>query len=163
MTFTVPVQSVQAQPHENSIKLLVIDKDPQGTNVRNAPSGKIVHVIAHGNRRVVMIHGSSQRGWFKVVADGVSGWMHGSVLGTCAAPTEDGDPVLCDDPSVARPTLLRIPAYAPVRLLKRRGDWFKVRSVDAGGRQHDGWILEHVLTLSENELKECAATWASWK
>ncbi|GBC62788.1 hypothetical protein DENIS_3765 [Desulfonema ishimotonii] len=158
-----PVLPVQAQ--DFSPRVLVIDKDSNGTNVRDAPSGKVVHVIPYagdGGVRIVSVSAAS-KGWFRVEADGISGWMHGSVLGLCAAPTEDGAPVLHREANYQNPPLMRIPTNSPVSLLDLRGRWLRVRYVDSEGKRHDGWLPEQVTTLSEGGLEECAAAWASHK
>jgi len=163
LALLLPLLPAQAQ--DFSPRVLVIDKDINGTNVRDAPSGKVVHVIPYagkGGVRIVNVSAAS-KGWFKVDADGISGWMHGSVLGLCAAPTEDGDPVLHSDPGYQTPPLMCIPANSPVSLLDLRGRWLKVRYVDSENKRHDGWLPEEVTTLSEGGLEECAAAWASRK
>lgn len=86
-----------------SLQALVIDRDVKGTNVREKPSGKIVDVIPYASpdasdelleKRVVAITGQSGA-WFSVVyAGGKRGWMHRSVLGFCAASSEDGKAAL---------------------------------------------------------------------
>ena len=85
--------------HAEGLQALVIDRDVKGANVRNGPSGRVINVIPFAppdatdellERRVVTIVGQEGK-WFLVEYDGdKKGWMHGSVLGFCAASTEDG-------------------------------------------------------------------------
>ena len=85
--------------HAEGLQALVIDRDVKGANVRNGPSGRVINVIPFAppdatdellERRVVTIVGQEGK-WFLVEYDGYKkGWMHGSVLGFCAASTEDG-------------------------------------------------------------------------
>ncbi len=156
LALLLPAFPVQAQ--DFSARVLVVDKDPKGTNVRDTPSGKVVHVIPQADMRLATVS-ASRKGWFKVQADGASGWMHGSVLGICASGTEDGDPSLIKNPDNQSPPLLRIAQGSPVSLLALQGRWLKVRYVDAKGTKHDGWLPEQVFTLSENGMEECAAAW----
>lgn len=147
----------------HSWNVLVIDKDPKGTNVRQSPAGNVIKVIPLGNGgtpRQAQVSGQSGN-WFKVEVGGVTGWMHGSVLGTCAAGTEDGAPALAKSPRNGSPVGAKIPAGAPVRLLGMHGPWLHVRYVDAKGGEHDGWLPEQALAMSENERDACVRAWAS--
>ena len=167
MVLILPALPASAQ--DTLLQVLVVDKDPKGTNLRDAPSGKVVRVIPFAGRNGVQLvqiragNGEESRGWFKVQADGVAGWMHGSVLGICADATEDGDPALIKTPDNQGLPLRRMPAGAPVGLLGSRDGWLKVRYVDPQGRAHDGWIPEHVAALSENGMEACARAWAAGK
>jgi SH3-like domain-containing protein len=144
-------------------QVLIIDKDPAGTNVRSAPSGKVLSVVPYQGRAGVRIVSLSEQAsdWFRVEADGVGGWMHASVLGTCAAATEDGDPGLSKSPTNDSATSGRIAAGSPVKLLGVSGSWLKVRGVDAKGRTAEGWLPEQAQAASENELAACAKAWAA--
>jgi len=141
--------------------VMVVDWDAQGTNMRDAPSGKVISVIPFESRkrvRMVAIEGQS-KGWFRVMFEGKTGWMHGSVLGTCADATEDGDPALSKKPDNASPASETIPSGAPVTLLDMHDSWLKVRYTDPKGKRHEGWLPEQSLRLSENMRQECAAAW----
>ena len=83
-------------------RVLVVDTDRAGTNVRDAPAGKIVDVIPYASptspdsvkeRRVVTLLANEGK-WFKVAYSGGEGYVHQSMLGVCTSATEDGDPVL---------------------------------------------------------------------
>jgi len=146
-----------------SWNVLLTDKDPRGTNVRASPAGKVIKVIpfeSGSTPRQVRVSGQSGS-WFKVEAGGVTGWMHGSMLGTCAAGTEDGAPALAKSPRNDSPVGAKIPAGAPVRLLGMHGQWLHVRYADAKGGEHDGWLPEQALAMSEGEREACARAWAS--
>jgi len=145
-----------------SWNVLLTDKDPKGTNVRASPAGKVIKVIpfeSGSTPRQVRVSGQSGS-WFKVEAGGVTGWMHGSMLGTCASATEDGAPSLSKGPHIDSPLGVKVPADAPVRLLGIYKEWLQVRYVDAKGKSHDGWLMEQALAISENELEQCARAWA---
>ena len=80
----------------------------KGTNVREAPDGKVTHVIPYGGKtdaaiemRLVTVTGRDGQ-WFHVrLADQSTGWMHASVLGSCASSTEDGEPYMYAQPDDA--------------------------------------------------------------
>lgn len=142
--------------------VLIVDNDPKGTNVRDAPSGTVIATIPvtrDGAPRLVKITGQAD-GWFSVVVDGRLGWMHGSVLGTCASGTEDGDPDLSRGPRNDSLGGVTVPSGAPVHLLGMHERWLRVRYVDAHGTRHDGWLPEQAVAQSENEQAQCARAWA---
>lgn len=142
--------------------VLLIDKDPRGANIRAAPAGDVIAVILRRQGaalRHVLVSGQSGN-WFRVAVGGVTGWMHGSLLGTCAAGTEDGPSSLAASPRNDSPVGAKIPSGAPVRLLGLHGRWLQVRYVGANGAAHDGWLPEQGLAMSEGERKACARAWA---
>ncbi|MBR4747578.1 MAG: SH3 domain-containing protein [Desulfovibrio sp.] len=86
--------------------VLVVDPDKAGTNVRDAPSGRVLDVIPYASasspdsvkeRRVVTLLANEGK-WFKVAYSGGEGYVHQSMLGVCTSATEDGDPVLLKAP-----------------------------------------------------------------
>ena len=160
LALLIPITPVWAQ--DFSLQILVVDKDVHGTNIRDTPGGKIIDVMPYSAMRLVSIS-DSQKGWFKVQADGHAGWMHNSVLGLCVSAAEDKDPDLNKKPDDMSPSLVRIPDDAPVQPLALQGHWLKVKYVDAKGKTYEGWLPEQVTRSSENGLKECAATWAARK
>lgn len=136
---------------------MIIDSDPKGTNVRDSPNGKVVRVIPHEwpepELRLVVINGQ-EKDWFKVhLFDDYHGWMHRSVLGTCAVGTEDGDPYLKKEPREAAAIVARVKSGTPLDLLEVRDDWVKVSYADASGKKNEGW-LEEQCTLS-NPFEDC--------
>ncbi|MFU2207541.1 hypothetical protein [Solidesulfovibrio sp. C21] len=159
LLFALPATAGDAGRRWN---VLVIDKDPKGANVRESPAGKVIKAIPFGNGdtpRLVQLTGQAAD-WFNVEVDGAGGWMHGSMLGTCASATEDGAPSLSKGPHIDSPLGVKVPADAPVRLLGMYKEWLQVRYVDAKGKSHDGWLMEQALAISENELEHCARAWA---
>lgn len=136
----------------NGIAMLVIDADPKGTNVREAPGGAVVKVLpgVPGTdeememRRVTVMKRNGQ--WFHVrLADEFSGWMHVSVLGSCASATEDGDPPIYEEPDETSAQLARVPDGTRLRLLDVRGLWAKMEYTAAPGKKQAGWIMEQAL------------------
>lgn len=86
----------QAYADESGVPMQVIDPDPDGTNVREKPDGRIIKVIPYGgkttdalSKRRVMVIGQD-KAWFQVrLDDGTIGWMHRSVLGPLADAAKD--------------------------------------------------------------------------
>lgn len=157
--------AVPAHAEERGVSLLVIDQDPKGTNVRDAPGGNVTRVIPfHGKtdaeielRRVAVLERNGQ--WFRVrLDDGSSGWMHASVLGSCASATEDGDPSMMAKPDDDSAIVATVKAQTFLRLLDvrfpdDRGGWAKMEYTTASGKKRTGWMMEH--TLASNPHNEC--------
>lgn len=157
----LPVPPAEAAGEGLAWEALVVDKDPKGTNLRESPSGQVVKVIPmKKGLRVVKIMGQAAD-WFNVEVDGVAGWMHGSVLGSCASATEDGDPSLSRSPRNDSPSVAKIASGAPVSVLGMEREWLKVRYVDAKGNRQEGWLPEQAVAMSEGELERCAKAWAN--
>lgn len=144
--------------------LLVVDKDPKGTNVRDAPSGNVIKVLPFKRNTIRMVEASEETdGWFRVDAMGTDGWMHGSVLGICAEATEDGDPGLNRAPTWdSRPVAIIRPG-SPVRPIGMKDEWLKVRDPASRKGFSDGWLPEQALTAGEGAWEECARAWARRK
>ena len=142
------------------IDMLVVDKDSKGTNVREAPDGKVTHVIPYGGKtdaaiemRRVTVTGQDGQ-WFHVrLADKSTGWMHASVLGSCASSTEDGEPYMYAQPDDSSPTVARLKEGTRLRLLElgQAQGWYKVET--ASGAKKSGWMMRH--TLVPNPYNTC--------
>ncbi len=139
--------AVAAEP---LLRAQVIDTDPKGTNMRDAPKGKVVYTIPLKPKdemeRVVNVH-EQQGEWFRVTTDADAphgGWMHSSVLGLMGGATEDGPCPLMKTPSEKGGTVIKPKEGAVLQLLGITGAgndaWFKVRYTDAKGVKHDGWV-----------------------
>jgi len=132
------------------MQVKIIDKDPKGTNLRDAPSGKVIYTVPFKpenelERATVVIQGKKGQ-WFKVeLDDGKSGWMHSSVLGLRSGATEDGPCTLRQSPSEKARAVIRPGEDAVLQLIDYTTEkefWIKVRHTDAKGVQHDGWVPE---------------------
>lgn len=162
--------ALHAPAFAGELSALVIDRDTNGTNVRDRPAGRIIDVIPYAprnaadallERRVVTI--VRQKGtWLLVEYDGSrTGWMHRSVLGFCAVPSEDGGAVLKSAPHPlqdAGSPVARVPDNARLVLagdidLKTEPGWARVEYVDARGRRISGWLSEQ--NLSANPYNDC--------
>jgi hypothetical protein len=99
----------------------VVDRDPQGVNVRAAPSGqsKVVGVLKYknANDEIAVDITAESHGWFRIKSfehfddtksGALNGWMHGSRLGT-GLKIMDGPKAserLLEEPSERSKTLL---------------------------------------------------------
>lgn len=140
---------VSASAQETHLWMLIIDPDPQGTNLRDSPGGKVKQIIMPGKTdaekemRHVLVT-SQKNNWFSVeLGDGTKGWLHQSVLGTCSGSTEEG---LCSlsqkpDDSADQSDFLEI--GIPLLLLEIHGAWAKVRTLTSPVRE--GWLPEQCL------------------
>lgn len=162
LALTLPLPALAAHAQDQRVwELLVVDKDPKGTNVRDAPSGKIRTTIANSGTdalRLVSASGAS-KGWIKVEANGQNGWMHSSVLGICSSATEDGEPRLHKGPQDDAGFGAPLPYGSLLTPLDMKGTWLKVRYVDAKGKAYEGWLPEQTLSMSEGGLENCALAW----
>jgi len=160
-SFLVLFLAVPAYADGSGISMGVIDKDPNGTNVRDAPGGKVVKVLPGApktdedkEKRVVTVTGQKGQ-WFSVrLHDDSTGWLHSSMIGTCASATEDGDPVMKTNPDDSSPAVAKVKQGTPLRLLEIKGVWAKVETADSGAKK-TGWMMEH--TLSFNAYRNCWA------
>ena len=146
---SLALASAQDKEGEPYLRAKIIDVDPMGTNMRDAPKGKIIYnVPLHPKddlERLVDVH--EQRGdWFRVTnaGNGRSGWMHSSVLGLRGGAAEDGPCPLKRSPSEESATIATPAEGAVLQLLgftdARDGVWIKVRFKDAKGAAYEGWV-----------------------
>ena len=151
-------------------RVLVVDPDRAGTNVRDAPSGKIVDVIPYAapnspdsvrERRVVTLL-SNEGKWFKVAYSGGEGYVHRSMLGVCASGTEDGAPVLFKSPSPEAKRTVSIAAGTRARPLAffvddRGNAWLNAEILEGPRKGATGWLHENCFLAIpyEENLNNC--------
>ena len=127
-----------------AISAYVTDRDPNGLNVRDAPSAqaRVVRTVSNAGSGVAVITGHNG-GWFRVsnIDDAESdahlfdgdGWVHGSLLGLDVA---NADPRLYASSNPRSRVLARLRAdETRVTLTGCAGTWAQVR---AEGRT--GWL-----------------------
>lgn len=127
---------------------VIIDKDPKGTNLRDAPKGKVVYTIPlkpkNEMERFAEVY--EQRGeWFRVtIAEGErAGWLHNSVLGLRGGATEDGPCSLHKTPSYDAAVVFKPKKAVPLQLIGINPDhWLQVRYTDGKGTRFEGWVPE---------------------
>jgi hypothetical protein len=119
-----------------SISAYVIDQDPNGMNVRAAPSAKarVLKVVNGPNSGTTKVRGY-QGGWFRVSEIAAAeedatlfkgdGWVHGSLLHVDVA---GGDPNLYDGPTRRSQLIKRLSGdQEGVTLVSCSGNWVQVR------------------------------------
>jgi SH3-like domain-containing protein len=138
----------QASGDQTVMLVKIIDKDPNGTNLRDGPSGKVIYTVPFKpndelERDSIAVSGKKGQ-WFKVeLESGKKGWMHTSVLGLRGGSTEDGPCTLKQKSSEEAKAVIKPGKGAVLQLLDYTTDkelWIKVRYTDAKGVKHDGWI-----------------------
>jgi hypothetical protein len=116
----------------------VTDTDPKGTNVRDAPSGKAIAVLAQpsGADDWIEVHVTGQSGdWYeidgaKLIGDSVKsvfkgkGYLHRSVLGVSGL--QQGTTIWADPDTRSRVIDPSAAGDQPVTLLGCSGDFLKV-------------------------------------
>ena len=135
-----------AGPH--GVAMLVFDPDPKGANVRETPGGKVAKVIpARGRtdadmnlRRVIVVARDGE--WFQArLADGSSGWIHGSMLGARVAPrTDNTNTPIHVKPAAGSALVTKVIKLTPVWLLDVSGSWAKVKFYESSGNTIEGWM-----------------------
>lgn len=142
------------------IHMMVIDRDHQGTNVRETPGGKVVRTLPYPSSKEDVdaieareLKVTAQQGqWYQVILrDDSRGWMHASVLGSIACATEDGNPSMRRNPGDDR-GYFRIPDGTLLQLerieIKNGQVWAKMKFVNASGKTVSGWMYDQVLSAN---------------
>ena len=137
--------SNKAKEAEPVLRVVVTDKDPKGTNVRESPKGKVIHTIAlepadEMERHVDVYEQNGE--WFRVkLSSGKQGWMHGSVLALRDGTTEEGACPLRKNPAKDAPVVYTPKEGAVLHLIGfNAAGWFHVRHTDAKNVKYEGWV-----------------------
>lgn len=140
------------------------DSDQSGTNIRNAPNGKVVYKLVRTdeNFEYFITCSEAKDGWFKIHGEIASmespvilegeNWIHGSVLG--AATRNYGSesiPVYADANSAT--VVTQITSEVGLSFLDLCKDKVKVKWKDDKGN-HEGWI--DVKWVCGNPLTTCS-------
>lgn len=130
----------------------IIDPDPKGTNVRDAPGGTVIAVLPHRpeNSDIITVKVTGhKKGWLSVILhDGKKGWIFGKMLGVSLrnyAP--DSVTALRCRPEEDAPSLGDIFRDDEVALLGGEGQWALVEYAVPGGAVMKGWL---------DPMKQCA-------
>lgn len=138
----------------------LIDRDPNGTNVRSKPgkNSAIVKTLKSEDAIVVRLSGSSN-GWFEISSAGTvggetdktlyegRGWIHSSLVGMDVA---SGEPKLYAEPRKKSRVLMKlVPDGSEIKPIGCKGDWVQVRS-----GKLTGWIPREA--QCSNPLTTCS-------
>lgn len=153
----------------------IADPEPNPTNIRVIPGGKVVKTISKDEACAVSLI-EVWNGWFRISAtieiDGEDftlptkqAWVHGSVLGavtrsydsvkgTSIGSYDAGYPILYAHPDVKSKTVYTImEEEASVSYIDMVEGWIKVRYINSEGEKHVGWI--EAVWLCTNPLTTC--------
>ncbi len=126
----------------------IIDPDPKGANVRDAPKGRIIRTIPFSANksayvRVTGYHvlGSADT-WLRVrLDDGTTGWIYHELVGIWVKNTEsDDEATLHRLPDSASPVTGTIFGEGEATVLGGNGKWALVRYTAGDGVQFNGWL-----------------------
>ncbi len=148
-----------------SIGAFLSDNDGPYTNVRNAPSGKIVAKIDHKNSPTFVLD-SPKDGWWHIVGNSyeiaeegtevtlkgskTGYWIHHSVV-AIATRNYGGETLkLRKRPSGKSAVTWSFKEETTLHPIEVSGTWVKVRTADG---KHTGWIEEE--WLCDNPLTNC--------
>lgn len=138
------------------------DPDPNPTNIREIPGGKVVKAISKDEACAVSLI-EVWDGWFRisptieVLAEDLTlpvkqAWVHGSVLGAFTrsydsvqgesiGSYDDGYPILYAKPDVNSKVIYKITTEeVSVSYIDMVDGWIKVRYIDSKRKQYIGWI-----------------------
>ena len=140
--------------------VLVVDPDKAGTNVRDAPSGRVLDIIPYASasspdsvkeRRVVNLLANEGK-WFKVAYSGGEGYVHQSMLGVCTSATEDGDPVLLKAPRDNARSMGRVADGTRARplafFMQNDVAYLNVEILEGPRKGTTGWLPEQSFTAN---------------
>jgi uncharacterized protein YecT (DUF1311 family) len=138
--------------HRCNAEAYIIDKDPNGLNVRNAPSGKgqIISRIPYSDGTIVHII-DAKKGWFKIDGwqefnlstkfnDDTEAWIYGKLLGLDIV---GGGVTLYTQPSTQSPIKGKISRenYQEIKsLLDCQDGWLLVNVKLKDGKKLRGWL-----------------------
>lgn len=148
------------------VNVFLNDPDQSGTNIRNAPNGKVIYklVRTEENFEYFITCTESKEGWFKiqpeitslespVIIDSEECWIHGSVLG--AGTRNYGNQVIevysdADKSKVVN----KIKQEVALSFLDLCKNMVKVKWKDGNGKMQEGWI--DVEWVCGNPLTTCS-------
>ncbi len=147
LLLTLVASAVYAQSH---VEVFLMDEDGPYTNVRNAPSGKIVDKIPTSGECVLLLTGV-KNGWWKIVdncyitIDGdvklkgsaTGYWIHYSCVGFATRNYGGQRIQLRATPSEKAKATYTFTDEQILRPVGVKGQWIKVRTIDG---RHEGWI-----------------------
>ena len=156
---TIAFSSVSQQ----NLHAYIADYDDTTTNVRNAPNGKVVHVLEHEDGIVLTLI-EAVNGWWKIdstieywgdderevkLEGSTTGyWVHNSVIGFTGAGGDVGCKIYSKPSHKSR--IVREYDGQLLHPIEIKGNWVKVRTEDG---KHTGWF--HTDNICYNPLTTC--------
>ena len=133
-------------------KAYIIDPDPKGANVRDAPGGKIIATLPHRPDDPALITVSvtgHKNKWLSVLLhDGRKGWVFGELVGVSLRNYAPGDvAALRTKPSSDAPATGDIFGDEEVSIIGGEGKWALVQYRHPKGHVLTGWL---------DPVKQCA-------
>ncbi len=129
---TIPNNAASSQ-QTCQIRAYVIDKDPQGLNVRSGPGNdsKIIGNLPTNTIGVIVNLTASQGDWVQLskaespgkIAFQGSGWVYGQLLGTSTRGYNTKSVLVYADPSTQSSEIGRIPSARSAKLLSCDQSW----------------------------------------
>ena len=123
----------------------IIDPDPRGTNVRDAPDGRIIRTLPHrpADPSVITVKVTGHRDrWLSVTLhDGAPGWIFSGLVGMSLRNYAPGAmAVLRVRPGRDAPSVGEISGDEEVTVIGGEGKWALVRNGDTGRDLLTGWL-----------------------
>lgn len=142
---------------ECDFQAYIIDSDPKGTNVRDAPGGKIIATLPHrpDDPDIITVGVAGHKNkWLSVVLhDGRKGWVFGELVGVSLRNYAPGDvAALRTRPSPDAPATGDIFGDEEVSIIGGEGKWALVQYRHPEGRVLVGWL---------DPVKQCANPYAT--
>lgn len=127
------------------------DTDPNGCNVREKPSGKVIKVIRTQNEWIIGLR-EAWNGWFRIdpVIEGADDdnidlktdncWIHGSLLGASTRNYGNQTLKFYTSPDNKSKVVFTVSEEIKVTFVDIKTDWTKVQYKNRKGKKLTGWI-----------------------
>ena len=132
--------AISKNPKHYALEVFVMDADPNGTNLRDAPNGEVVQTLDYQDEYVLKL-AKGENGWFRVVEiESVNegklkmpigfAWVHRSVIGM----RTNRNVALLDAPKSGK-QIGTVTQDIDVTILDFKADWIKIEY-----QESSGWI-----------------------
>lgn len=153
--------------YDVGLGVFIYDNTAGGTNIRNAPKGKVVHKLAKSGDYMLVIC-DEKNGWWRISMNEISAyiggfegeiaansdgnsWIHYSVIALGTRNYGGETLQLREEPSETARATYSFSKEIMLRPLEIREEWIKVETID---KKHQGWIQS--LWLCGNALTTCS-------
>ncbi|WP_108870035.1 hypothetical protein [Aquimarina aquimarini] len=136
----------------SSLDVYINDADPNGTNIRGEPNGKIILNLNNQSEYFILTITEANNGWFKVLnikdleykkikIPGDTGWVHNSVIEASTSKK-----VTLVDTIESNTTTGVIDVETQVRIKDKCADWVKIEYKDLNGWIESKWLCGNPVT-----------------